>query len=72
MASHGGDGGTLVVDFHAICGVRNKVILKELAEIDVRTGRYELVLFAPPYEYTRLHPKQLKTSYWLQRHYHRL
>lgn len=72
MTSNSGGGGALVVDFQAFRGARNEFILKELAAIDVRTGRYDLVLFAPPYEKTQLHPKQIKTNDWLERHYHRI
>lgn len=36
------------VDFQVFRGARNEYTFKELAEIDVRRGRYDLILYTPP------------------------
>lgn len=66
------NGGEVVVEFQAFRGVHNEFILKEIAAVDVSTGRFVVVLFAPPCERVRLHPKIQKTNDWLMKHYHRI
>lgn len=56
MASNG-DGArvTIVLIFETFLCVHNEFVLNEVAVIDVHTGRYDSVLFTPPYEQTWVH-----------------
>ena len=58
----------VVLEFQAFRGVRNEYIAKELAAVDIRTGRYVFCLFTPPYERIQLHPNIRKTNSWLKKH----
>lgn len=69
ISSSTDDNSAVVLEFQAFRGVRNEYIVKELAAVDIRTGRYVVCLFAPPYERIQLHPNIRKTNSWLEKHY---
>lgn len=63
---------TVVVDFEAFRGVKNQYLIKEFVAVDLTTGCFIIVLFAPPYERARLHLKIRKINHWLETQHHRI
>lgn len=71
MACDGG-GSAAVVEFQAFRGERNVYVVKEFAVVDIKTNCSVVILFAPPYDHTRLPVKTQKTNEWLRTRYHHL
>ena len=63
---------TVIAEFEAFRGDKNEYVIKEFVAVDITTGRFVIVLFAPPYERARLHLKFQKINDWLETHYHRI
>ncbi|MGP1917392.1 MAG: hypothetical protein ACTS6P_02225, partial [Candidatus Hodgkinia cicadicola] len=61
-----------VVEFQAFRGDRNEYLIKEFAAVDVNTNFSVVLLFASPYNHSRLSTKTQRSNDWLQTHYHRL
>lgn len=59
-----------VVEFQAFCDNNNRFVLKELAIVSdaYRTQ----IVFAPPYDRSRLNGKAQRTARWLTRNYHKI
>lgn len=59
-----------VVEFEAFRDNNKQFVIKELAIADIEHGLSRVVLFAPPYERTRLNTKLERTADWVERHLH--
>lgn len=59
-----------VIEFQAFRGIGGNFVIKELIIFDIDFNITHSFLFKPPYKFSNLDGKNLKTNKWLSKNYH--
>lgn len=61
-----------IIEFQAFRGDANEFIIKELVILDLMTSVVYYFLFKPPFPFSSLHGKALRTNRWLMNYFHHI